>query len=216
MQETERNSPRSPSAAGQSPPYWRNRKREGKHDRGLRNLAAGGEKSELHWSADGRTIAYGHGSQTHPDETFIASCDLETRQISQLPGSQGIFGPRWSPDGRYIAAITAAGNDKLKLYDVNAKQWHPVATGLNSFGYLTWSHDSAYLYFDTIVSAANGYYRLHLSDAKLEKLVDTSKIRLFPDQFGPGSWTGLGPGEVPLFPRDISAWEIYAFDWQLP
>jgi len=26
----------------------------------------------------------------------------------------------------------------------------------------------------------------------------------------------LGPGEVPLFPRDISAQEIYAFDLQLP
>ena len=33
---------------------------------------------------------------------------------------------------------------------------------------------------------------------------------------GPGSWTGLGPGDVPLLPRDISTQEIYAFDLQFP
>ena len=178
-------------------------------------------ESEAHetdpsWSADGRIIAFGHYSQTHPDQTLIEFYDLETRQLSQVPGSQGIFGPRWSPDGRFIAAITQAGNDKLMLYEVSTKQWHNLSTGLNSFGYLAWSHDSAYLYFDTILSATSGYYRVHVSDSKLEKLVDAKKIRLFPDQFGPGSWTGLGPGDVPLFPRDISTWEIYAFDLQLP
>ena len=65
-------------------------------------------------------------------------------------------------------------------------------------------------------SGDNGYYRLRLSDLKLEKLVDLRKIRRFPGQFGPGSWTGLGPGDVPLVPRDISTQEIYSLDLQLP
>jgi hypothetical protein len=51
---------------------------------------------------------------------------------------------------------------------------------------------------------------------KLEKLVDFKKMRFFPGQFGGGPWTGLGPGDVPLFPRDISTQEIYAFDLHLP
>ena len=50
----------------------------------------------------------------------------------------------------------------------------------------------------------------------MEKLADLKKMRLFASQFGGGSWTGLGPGEVPLLPRDISTQEIYAFDLQLP
>ena len=49
--------------------------------------------------------------------------DSKTRQISQVPDSKGIFAPRWSPDGRYILAITASGNDKLMLYDVNSQKW---------------------------------------------------------------------------------------------
>lgn len=34
--------------------------------------------------------------------------------------------------------------------------------------------------------------------------------------FGPGSWTGLRPGDVLLTVRDISPQEIYAFDVQWP
>jgi hypothetical protein len=50
----------------------------------------------------------------------------------------------------------------------------------------------------------------------MEKIADLKNARLFRGQFGPGSWTGLGPGDVPLFPRDISTQEIYGFDLQLP
>ena len=66
------------------------------------------------------------------------------------------------------------------------------------------------------MSGDTGYYSLRISDSKLEKLIDLKKVRQFHGQFGPGSWTGLGPGDVPLLPRDISTQEIYAFDLQLP
>ena len=35
-------------------------------------------------------------------------------------------------------------------------------------------------------------------------------------QFGPGSSSGLGPGDAPLLPRDVSARQIYAFDCSFP
>jgi eukaryotic-like serine/threonine-protein kinase len=174
------------------------------------------QETDPTWSQDGSTLAFGHYSLFHPDQTFIELFDVKTRQSSQVSGSQGIFGPRWSPDGRYILAITEAGNDKLMLYDTKTKTWRRLDLPVNSFGYLAWSGDSASVYFDTVLSGTSGYFRLRLSDLKLEKLIDLTKIRLFADQFGPGSWTGLGPGETPLFPRDISAQEIYAFDLQLP
>jgi WD40 repeat protein len=140
--------------------------------------------------------------------------EVATRQTSQLAGSQGIFAPRWSPDSRYIIAISA-DNNKLMLYDVKAGKWRPLDVGLN-FGYLAWSHDSAYVYFDTFLSNNSGYFRVRISDSKVEKLADLKKIRRFAGQFGPGSWTGLAPGEVPLLPRNISTEEIYAFDLELP
>jgi len=39
--------------------------------------------------------------------------------------------------------------------------------------------------------------------------------RRFPAQLG-GSWSGLGPGDTPLFVRDVSTQEIYALDVELP
>jgi hypothetical protein len=71
--------------------------------------------------------------------------------------------------------------------------------------------------FRPLESGASAFYRLRISDSKLEKLVDLNKVRRFSDQLGGGSsWTALGPGDVLLLPRDLSTQEIYAFDLQLP
>ncbi len=171
-------------------------------------------ESDPTWAPDGRQLAYGHYDVFHPEASFIQVLHLDTHQFSELPGSRGMFAPRWSPDGRSIIGI-AVGNNKLMLYDVKTEKWRQLRLNL-SFGYLAWSRDSAYVYFDTFLNKETGYYRIRISDGKVEKIADLKNARLFRGQFGPGSWTGLGPGEVPLFPRDISAQEIYAFDLQLP
>jgi eukaryotic-like serine/threonine-protein kinase len=172
------------------------------------------QETDPTWSPDGKTLAFGRVNFSQREQTFITLFDLGTRHTSQLPGSVGIFAPRWSPDGRYIIAISF-DNNKLMLYDLKAGKWRPLDVGLN-FGYLAWSHDSAYVYFDTFLSNDSGYFRVRINDSKVEKLADLKKIRQFTGQFGPGSWTGLAPGEIPLLPRNISTEEIYAFDLELP
>ncbi len=62
------------------------------------------------WSNDGSTLAFGHYDLLHSEKTFIELFNVKTRQLSHLPDSQGVFGPRWSPDGRYILA----GNPNCK------------------------------------------------------------------------------------------------------
>src|SRR5262249_25817928 len=74
------------------------------------------------WSRDGKTL--GFGVQTE-DTSMIKMYDFGTRKVSQLVGSDKIFAPRWSPDGRYIAALTL-GNSKLVLYDVKNQKWTEV------------------------------------------------------------------------------------------
>ncbi len=175
------------------------------------------QETDPTWSPDGRTLAFGRYDALHADQTFIELFNLETRQISELPGSRGIFGPRWSPDGRYIIAVSHR-SDKLMLYDVKNHKWRQVGRSQqppDGYGYLAWSRDSAYVYFDGAVTGDNGYFRLRISDSKLEQMFGLKKLREFPDQFL-GSWSGLGPGETPLFVRDISTQEIYALDLQLP
>jgi len=175
------------------------------------------QETDPTWSSDGGKLAFGHYDLIHHERTFIELFDLKTHQLSQLPDSQGVFGPRWSPDGRYIAALTESNNGRILLYDVSRQTWRPLNAGSNSFGYLAWSVDSGSIYFDTLGNGASFYYRYRIRDAKLERIADLNKIRRFSDQFGGGSsWTGLAPGEVLLLPRDISTQEIYAFDLELP
>ena len=167
------------------------------------------------WSPDGKTLAFGHYEPVRADETFIELFNLETHQISELPGSLGIFAPRWSPDGRYIIAGSHR-SDKLMLYDVKNHKWRQLGDSLEpgSYGFMAWSRDSTYVYFDRAGSADNGYFRLRISDAKLERLFDLERIHRLATFAG--SWTGLGPDDTPLFVRDISTQEIYGLDLQLP
>jgi Tol biopolymer transport system component/predicted Ser/Thr protein kinase len=166
------------------------------------------------WSADGKTVAFGRFDAVKSEWT-VGLFDVQTHALRTLAGSRGIFAPRWSPDSRYIVAISY-GNNKLKLYDVRNEKWTTPELPINTFGYLAWSKDSAYVYFDTVLSNDIGYFRLRVKDLKLEKLVDLKKIKLFMGQFGPTPWTGIGPGDVPIFPHDISTQEIYSFDLQTP
>jgi Tol biopolymer transport system component len=173
------------------------------------------------WSPDGRYLAFGRSSLMNDESSYIALLNFETHQISELPGSQKICCPRWSPDGRYIAAITTAPSpDQLMLYDVKNKEWRELHTDTKpfTFGYLAWSRDSAYIYFDMNSRGDSRYFRLRISDSKLEQPVDIKELRQFYDEFSSSgeSWTGLGPGDVPLFVRDISTQEVFALDLQLP
>jgi eukaryotic-like serine/threonine-protein kinase len=168
------------------------------------------------WSPDGAILAFSSNDSLHPENQFVQLFDLKTRQLSSLPASEPVFGPRWSPDGRSIAVISS-DNSRLLLLDVKTQNLRTLGTGLGFIGYLAWSTDGSYLYFDTLLTPNPGYYRVHVKDAKLDRLIDLKGIRTFPEQFGGiGSWTGLGPGETPLFVRDISSQEIYALDVDFP
>jgi len=173
-------------------------------------------QSDPTWSPDGKMLAFGHLVPYVSDQIFVELLDLKTRQVSHVLGSQGIFGPRWSPDGHYIVA-ESSDSTKWMLFDVQAQQWRQLLTGLSQLGYIAWSPDSAYVYFDNLVATKEpGFFRLRIKDAKLERIADLKDFRAFPSQWGAGSWTGLGPGETPLLVRDISTQEIYALDLQLP
>jgi hypothetical protein len=81
-------------------------------------------------------------------------------------------------------------------------------------GYASWSHDGQHIYFDTTLSKDAAFYRVRISDRKLERLFSLSGLRRYWGPFGP--WTGLAPDDSPLLVRDTSSREIYALDWQQP
>jgi dipeptidyl aminopeptidase/acylaminoacyl peptidase len=137
------------------------------------------------WSPDGKRLAFGRSALGNDASSRIGLLNLETRQISELSGSEKVCGPRWSPDGRYIIAISVIGYDELMLYDFKTEKWRKVNINPKpiGFGYLAWSRDSAYAYLDMETDSGKGYFRLRISDLKLERLVDLKALRQFPDLF---------------------------------
>ncbi len=59
------------------------------------------------WSPDGAALAFGPTDDATASEASIHMLDLKTRRVTTLPGSEGMWSPRWSSDERFIAGLSA-------------------------------------------------------------------------------------------------------------
>jgi eukaryotic-like serine/threonine-protein kinase len=163
------------------------------------------------WSSDGKRIAFGR--LAYVDNKDIEVLDLQTHQVSILPGSHGVFSPRWSPDGRFLVAV-GGDSQKLTLFDFQTQKWTDWVTQTTALGFPSWSRDGKYLYFESNYSNSASYFRVKVGETKSEPVVSFKDLRRY---FGSvGTWSGLTPDGTPIFVRDISTQEIYALDVQFP
>ncbi len=161
------------------------------------------------WSPDSKRIAFGR--LAYADNKDIEVLDLRTHQVSVLPGSQDMYSPRWSPDGRFLVAL-GSDSRKLSLFDFQTKKWTDWVTQTTALGFPCWSRDGKYLYVDSTYSNSQSYFRIKVGETKSEPVVSLKGLRRY---FGPvGAWSGLAPDGAPIFIRDVSTQEIYALDWQ--
>jgi DNA-binding winged helix-turn-helix (wHTH) protein/Tol biopolymer transport system component len=157
------------------------------------------------WSEDGRRIAFGDVPASFGRATgteVIHLYDLATGTLSALPGSKRLWTSRWSPDGRWVAALTIDRDQRLMLFDVAKGVWRRTsATHLND---PTWSRDGAYVYYDT-ESTPHELRRYHVATDTVEHIADFNGTL-------PLSWSGLAPDDSPLVLRDLVGADIYAVD----
>ncbi len=176
-----------------------------------------GERNEAipAWSPDGNLLAFG-GAPFDEGATSgtmaVHVLDMRTRQVSTLPGSEGLFAPFWSPNGRYISAQPQAQWRKLMLFDFKTQKWAELVD--MDVYYPTWSHDGEYIYFDTPLRDNPAIFRIRVSDHKVEQLVSLKDFRLAGGLVG--AWFGLAPDDSPLLLRNVGTQEIYALDWDAP
>jgi eukaryotic-like serine/threonine-protein kinase len=166
------------------------------------------------WMPTGDAIVFAgipwleYGSATGAN---IHMVDLKTSQVSDVPGSENLFSPRCSPEGRYVAALSE-DSTKLMLYDVEKKTWAPLA--VSRFGFENWSRDGKYIYAEDYSDETDDVVRVSVTDGKMERLVNLKEI---PRGFDPWEfWVGLAPDDSPLLMRDRSTQEIYSLDVRFP
>jgi DNA-binding winged helix-turn-helix (wHTH) protein/Tol biopolymer transport system component len=173
-------------------------------------LASGNfQPADASWSPDGKSIAYG-GASGVGDASEIRILDIDTRQTRTVAGSKSMFGPRWSPDGRYIVAESGDAKRTL-LYSFASNQWNELSTPANTteMGWPTWSHDSRYVY---AMSNAHKIYRYRVPDGHAEEVADAGDLALLSPVFRWGWWFQLTADDRIVVLVDRGTNELYALD----
>jgi WD40 repeat protein len=99
------------------------------------------------WSPDGEKLLYGMTGSSTRESVYIRVVDLRASKLSKLEGSDGLYGPRWSPDGSMIAALQWGPAHHLMIYHVREKRWEEVP-GLK-VDWPTWTPDSRSILFQS-------------------------------------------------------------------
>jgi Tol biopolymer transport system component len=164
------------------------------------------DQRDPNWSPDGSKIVFG-GNAGPTSELHIL--DLTTHQLSTLPNSQGLFAPRWSPDGRYIPAFSA-DSTRLVAFDLQTQRWTELAKG--RVGWMNWSKDGqSLLLLDQ--SGTGAVIKVRLTDGKTERILDLK------DFVGAGYFglsLSLALDDSPLLLKEAGSQDIYALDWEEP
>jgi eukaryotic-like serine/threonine-protein kinase len=163
--------------------------------------------AEFGWSPDCTSIVFGSTGQATAGETRLHRLNVRTGDVSGVPGTEGMFFPHWSPDGRFIGGLSGS-QPRVILYEVANHQQTEVSSGESAFP--GWSRDGESLFF-WMVGPDQAWWRLGIRDRKVERVVSLKNIPIAGD-----AWFAPGPNNSLITTRSIGVDEIYALVWQTP
>jgi Tol biopolymer transport system component/DNA-binding winged helix-turn-helix (wHTH) protein len=167
-------------------------------------------EADPNWSADGKTLVFGRppdrmDSERQPKAIYLY--DLESHRVTEVAGSTGLFSPRLSPDGRWIAAIRL-DQHALLLFDRKSGQWSTLTT--HGVGDPYWSHDGQFIYFQDFLETGKPIYKIAVGSGKVEQAATISDLR--PIAASDYRLIGLAPGDLPIVSARTSSVNLYSID----
>jgi Tol biopolymer transport system component/DNA-binding winged helix-turn-helix (wHTH) protein len=172
------------------------------------NSSAGSTRSG-DWSPDGKQILFDYFEK---DSSDLRMLSRDSGKVDKVAGSDGLIGPRWSPDGKHIAALKAKTYEIL-LYDVAARKWSVLTEATNAQG-MRWSADGNFVYYQEMGDPEQSVYRIRRGRSVPEKVIG------FGDFLGSMAsqchFTGVAPDGSVYATVDRGGTDLYALDLKLP
>jgi Tol biopolymer transport system component/DNA-binding winged helix-turn-helix (wHTH) protein len=164
------------------------------------------------WSPDGNSVIFSYFplfDRVAPEKLGVYMVDLKTRNVRKLPGSDGLWVPRWSSDGSHIVA-RSADSQSLMLFEFATQSWSELVRDVYVVP-VNWSADGRSVFY-VRRGAQPALLRVGIADRRVQEIVSLKDLR--QTGFRGAIWTGLTPDDSPMFLRDIGTQEIYALDLQ--
>ena len=173
-------------------------------------LNEGRNAADPGWSADGESLVFGRepdlmGNEGGPHTIQIVH--LANMQVETLPDSEGLFSPRWSPDGRWIVALSL-NQQSVMIYDVLKRSWRELKK--TSAADPIWSHDSRSVYVHAFLAENQPIVNLDVltgeshTVADLSRFQDSAIVNYF---FG-----GVDPANELMVQPRVGAGDLYTMD----
>lgn len=164
------------------------------------------------WRTDGRQIVVDVEDTAIGGESNIRILDLDTNRLTSIPGSEGLIEPRWSADGRYIAALNPK-KKQIWLYDCKALKWSVLAEA-NFPSALRWSPGGDALYYQDTDEVEESVFCVPMATHESEPVTH------FGDLLSSGAtrciFTGLSPDGSVYVTVDHGDADVYAIDLDVP
>jgi WD40 repeat protein len=171
-------------------------------------IAGPGSQAGVEFSPDGKSIVFGRADISDSDHAIFVY-NIETRQLLEIPGSKGLWGPSWSPDSRYIEALDVVYGTAMTIWDFQTRAWNRIL-GPGGKHAPRWTADSRQLVFESITDQEDAIYRVRVPDGLLEKIVDAK--RFARADVSHSLFSGLAADGSPLVMRFRNSFDISSID----
>jgi Tol biopolymer transport system component/DNA-binding winged helix-turn-helix (wHTH) protein len=165
-----------------------------------------GAQSDPGWSPDGSKIVYSTLKEIGNFNSVLKILDLSTHKVTTLPGSEGMWSHRWSPNGRFISGAHDGSTGGVKIFDLETQRWSQLQIK-GECSWQTWSSDSQSVYCSLLLRDPPGMFRARIAGGDPELVVDLKGMRVTGALT---NWEGLDPSDTPILLRDRGTDDIYA------
>jgi len=165
------------------------------------------------WSGEGNSVFYTRCFQVDPNtDCALYRFDLAAKIARKIPGSDGLYFGVLAPEGRHLAAVEVATR-RIFLVDLLSGRRTQLTRSHPEAAFPIWSDDSQYLYFNDLMSPEPAIYRVHVREAREEKVTDVS---FQTEGASLGFWSGLAPDGSPLLLRNQEQSDVYVLSLARP